>query len=58
VVEPSGTDTGGYGDDVLTAIRKQSYFSHVLQPVEVAEAVLFFISHQARFITEQRLYLR
>lgn len=58
VVEPSGTDTGWISSELAARIRERSPFGHVLQPADVADAVLFFVSNQARFITGQRLALR
>ena len=58
VVEPSGTDSGWLSEELAEQIRKSSPFAHVLTPEDVAEAVLLLVSHQARFISGQRLMLR
>ncbi|MPZ49119.1 MAG: SDR family oxidoreductase [Dehalococcoidia bacterium] len=58
VVEPMGTDTGWINAELAEQIRRKSPFGHVGQPREVADAVLFFVSEQARFLTGQRLRLQ
>ena len=57
VVEPGATDTGWMSDSLKERIRNESPIGHIMQPSEVAETVVFLASHQARFITGQRLRL-
>ncbi len=58
VVEPMATDTGWITDEMAEQIRSRSRLGHVGLPKEVADIVLFFCSHQARFLTLQRLRLQ
>jgi 3-oxoacyl-[acyl-carrier protein] reductase len=58
IVEPMGTDTGWISPELAEQITQESPFNHVGQPEEVAEAVVFFASVQARYLTGQRLRLQ
>jgi 3-oxoacyl-[acyl-carrier protein] reductase len=58
IVEPMGTDTGWINDALAERIKAESPFGHVGRPEEVADAVLFFASQQARYLTGQRLQLQ
>jgi 3-oxoacyl-[acyl-carrier protein] reductase len=58
IVEPMGTDTGWINTELAAVIKQRSRFQHVGLPGEVADVVLLFASHQARFLTGQRLQLQ
>jgi len=55
LIEPAGTDTGWIGPALADDIRRRSPFGRILQPEDVADAVIFFVSEQARYLTGQRL---
>jgi 3-oxoacyl-[acyl-carrier protein] reductase len=50
-----GTDTGWISAGLAERIQEESLFGHVGLPEEVADAVVFFASDQARYLTGQRL---
>ena len=58
IVEPMGTDTGWINAELAASVKQRSPFQHVGLPEEVADVVLLFASHQARFLTAQRLQLQ
>jgi 3-oxoacyl-[acyl-carrier protein] reductase len=58
VINPSAVDTGWISPELAERVRNRSPFAHVMMPEEIAEAVVFLASHQARFITGQTLAFR
>ncbi|MDQ3703469.1 MAG: SDR family oxidoreductase [Chloroflexota bacterium] len=58
VLSPPATDTGWITPELAAEITRTSPLRHVGQPDEVAEVVVFLASHQARFITGQKIVLR
>ncbi|CAA9276337.1 MAG: 3-oxoacyl-[acyl-carrier protein] reductase [uncultured Chloroflexi bacterium] len=58
VVCPPATDTGWITPELAAQIRRDSPLRHVGQPEEVAEVAVFLASHQARFVTGQKIVMR
>lgn len=58
VLSPPATDTGWITPELAAEISRSSPLRHVGQPSEVAEVAVFLASHQARFITGQKIVLR
>jgi 3-oxoacyl-[acyl-carrier protein] reductase len=58
VLCPPATDTGWINAAAAEQIRAEGPLYHIGQPEEVAELVVFLASHQARFVTGQRLVMR
>lgn len=59
VLCPPATDTGWITPRMATEIAETSPpLYHVGQPDEVAEVIVFLASHQARFVTAQKLTMR
>ena len=58
VLCPPATDTGWLTPEAAAAIAQSSPLRHVGTPEEVAEVIVFLASHQARFITGQRITMR
>jgi 3-oxoacyl-[acyl-carrier protein] reductase len=58
VLCPPATDTGWITAEMAAEMARAAPLYHVGQPGDVAEVVLFLASHQARFITGQRLVMR
>ncbi len=58
VVYPAATDTGWMDEPLKAAVREKSPLKHVGQPDEVADAVLFLCSEQARAVTGTKIRLR
>ncbi|MGH3328472.1 MAG: SDR family NAD(P)-dependent oxidoreductase [Streptomycetales bacterium] len=57
LVHPPITDTGWVNDEVLRHAEATGPLYHVAQPPDVADVVTFLASHQARFITAERLQM-
>jgi 3-oxoacyl-[acyl-carrier protein] reductase len=58
VVYPPATDTGWITPVVEAGVLASTPLRHVGQPHEVAEVVLWLASHQARFVTAERIRMR
>jgi 3-oxoacyl-[acyl-carrier protein] reductase len=58
VVYPPATDTGWVTAAVEADVLASTPLRHVGQPEEVAEVVLWLASHQARFVTAERIRMR
>jgi 3-oxoacyl-[acyl-carrier protein] reductase len=59
ILYPPATDTGWLTPEAAAEIAQAAPpFYHIGQPAEVAEVIGFLASHQARFITGQRLRMR
>jgi len=58
VLCPPATDTGWITPQAEAEIIRASPLGHVGQPDEVAELIVFLASHQARFVTGQKLTMR
>lgn len=59
VISPPATDTGWLTSETAAELAAKSPpLYHIGQPDEVAEVVVYLASHQARFITGQRLVMR
>lgn len=58
VLCPPATDTGWLNAELAKTIAAAEPLFHVGKPEEVAEVIVFLASHQARFITGQRLVMR
>jgi 3-oxoacyl-[acyl-carrier protein] reductase len=57
VLCPPATDTGWITPAMAAEMAQAPPLHHVGQPEEVAELIVFLASHQARFITGQRLVM-
>jgi NAD(P)-dependent dehydrogenase (short-subunit alcohol dehydrogenase family) len=55
VLCPPATDTGWMTPEMAEEIAKEGPLYHVGKPDEVAEPIVFLASHQARFITGQKI---
>jgi 3-oxoacyl-[acyl-carrier protein] reductase len=55
IVCPPPTDTGWITPEMATEFAKMPPLYHVGQPGEVAEVIVYLASHQARFVTGQRI---
>jgi 3-oxoacyl-[acyl-carrier protein] reductase len=58
VLCPPATDTGWITPEVEQGVIRSSPLGRVGQPGEVAEVLLLLVSHQARFITGQKITMR
>jgi 3-oxoacyl-[acyl-carrier protein] reductase len=57
VLCPPATDTGWVTPELAAALIGDGRRDHVATPEEVAEVIVFLVSHQARYLTGQRLRL-
>lgn len=57
IVCPAPTDTGWMTPEMAIQFAEMPPLYHVGQPEEVADVILFLASHQARFVTGQRITL-
>ena len=57
VLCPPATDTGWVTPELAAALTGDGRRDHVATPEEVAEVIVFLVSHQARYVTGQRLRL-
>jgi 3-oxoacyl-[acyl-carrier protein] reductase len=55
---PPPTDTGWVTEVVAEEVVASSPFGHVGRPEEVAEVIVFLASHQARWITGEKITMR
>ncbi|MGH2557633.1 MAG: SDR family NAD(P)-dependent oxidoreductase [Thermomicrobiales bacterium] len=55
ILYPPPTDTGWITSEMAAQFASEGPLYHVGQPDEVAEVVLFLASHQARFVTGQKI---
>jgi 3-oxoacyl-[acyl-carrier protein] reductase len=55
---PPPTDTGWITKEMAQQFSAMPPLFHVAKPDEVAEVALYFVSHQARFITGEKLTMR
>lgn len=53
MVHPPITDTGWITPDVAAAAHATGPLHHVAHPEDVAEVIIYLVSHQARFVTGQ-----
>jgi 3-oxoacyl-[acyl-carrier protein] reductase len=58
VLCPPATDTGWLSPETAAELAQAAPLYHLGQPAEVAEVIVFLASHQARFVTGQRLVMR
>lgn len=58
VVHPPVTDTGWVTDEIRRHVSETTELMHVAQPYEVAEAILFLVSEEARLVTGNVIHLR
>ena len=58
VLCPPATDTGWITPEVEEEVIRSSPLRHVGQPDEVAELIVLLASHQARFVTGQKIVMR
>ena len=58
VLCPPATDTGWITAEMAAEMARAAPLYHVGQPGDAAEVVLFLASHQARYITGQRITMR
>jgi 3-oxoacyl-[acyl-carrier protein] reductase len=58
VLCPPATDTGWVTAEVAAEVIRSSPLRHLGQPEEVAELIVFLASHQARFVTGQKIIMR
>jgi 3-oxoacyl-[acyl-carrier protein] reductase len=57
IVCPAPTDTGWMTPEMIRQFAETPPLYHVGQPEEVADVIVFLASHQARFVTGQRITL-
>ncbi|RBQ21855.1 short-chain dehydrogenase [Spongiactinospora rosea] len=57
IVHPPATDTGWVNPKVAEEVRATGPLYHVGRPEEVAEVITFLASHQARYVTAQRIQM-
>jgi 3-oxoacyl-[acyl-carrier protein] reductase len=57
IVCPAPTDTGWMTPEMIRQFAEMPPLYHVGQPDEVADVIVFLASHQARFVTGQRITL-
>jgi 3-oxoacyl-[acyl-carrier protein] reductase len=58
VLWPPPTDTGWISARVAAELAQASPPCRIAQPEEVAELIVFLASHQARFLSGQRIAMR
>ncbi len=58
VLCPPATDTGWVTSEMATAFSSSGPLYHLAQPEEVAEVVVFLASHQARYVTGEKITMR
>jgi len=58
VLCPPATDTGWVAPEMAERFAQEGPLFHVGQPAEVAELVVFLTSHQARYVTGEKITLR
>jgi 3-oxoacyl-[acyl-carrier protein] reductase len=58
VLHPPVTDTGWLTPPMAQDLAQISPLYHIAQPADVAEMLVFLASHQARFVTGQKIIMR
>lgn len=55
---PPATDTGWFTPQIAEEVQESSWLNHIGEPSDAAEVVVFLASHQARWITGQKIAMR